>query len=110
ANRLVKESPDDTDAQRLAILRAFYRVHGKTAALTKLRLTLEKAKDARPSSNTGLSGKAVTVKLSDVKPTKVRWLDPGRIPLGTLTILDGDPGVGKTSVALDYAARMSTGR
>src|SRR5690242_14135153 len=53
---------------------------------------------------------AVIVRLSDVQPEPVRWLDTGRIPLGTLTILDGDPGVGKTSIALDYAARVSTGR
>ncbi len=112
ANRLVKEYPDDTDAQRLAILRAFYQAHRRTAALTKLRLTLKKAKDGapKPAPMPAPAGSAIIRKLEDVKPAKMRWLDPGRIPLGTLTILDGDPGVGKTSIALDYAARVSTGR
>ena len=52
----------------------------------------------------------VVVKLSDVVPERVRWLWPGRIPLGKLTILDGDPGLGKSLLTLDIAARVSTGR
>jgi len=104
----MREYPDDTDDQRLAVLGAFYKAHGKTATLTKLQLTLRKAQDGAPKP--APTGTAVIVKLADVRPTKVRWLDPGRIPLGTLTVLDGDPGRGKTSVAFDYAARVSTGR
>lgn len=46
----------------------------------------------------------------DVHPELVRWLWPGRIPLGAITILDGDPDVGKSLVSLDLAARVSTGR
>src|SRR2546422_2849440 len=42
-------------------------------------------------------------------PTVVRWLCPGRIPLGQLTMLDGDPGLGKSCVALDLAARLTRG-
>ncbi len=106
ANRLVREYPGDTDAQRIAILSAFYKAHGKTARLTKLRLTLKKAMDGAPPP----AGKAIIVRLADVKPTKVRWLDPDRVPLGKLTILDGDPGLGKSGITLDYAARVSTGR
>ena len=33
-----------------------------------------------------------TVPLWLVEETALRWLWPGRIPLGTLTLLDGDPG------------------
>jgi RecA-family ATPase len=54
--------------------------------------------------------KAVIVCLADVKSRAVRWIDPGRIPLGKHTSLIGDPGVGKSGIALDYAARVSTGR
>lgn len=50
------------------------------------------------------------VRLSDVEPEMVEWLWPGRIPLGKLTILDGDPGLGKSMVTCDIAARVSTGR
>lgn len=49
------------------------------------------------------------LRLSDVQPEPVRWLWPGRIPLGKLTILDGDPGLGKSLLTIDLAARVSTG-
>lgn len=47
--------------------------------------------------------------LSEVQPEMVRWLWEGRIPLGKLTVLDGDPGLGKSLVTLDLAARVSRG-
>lgn len=52
---------------------------------------------------------AVTVRLSDVRPERVTWLWRGRIPLGKLTLLDGDPDLGKSALTLDLAARVSTG-
>jgi hypothetical protein len=48
--------------------------------------------------------------LSDVRPKDVRWLWPGRLPLGKLVMLDGDPGLGKTTAMFDLAARITTGR
>jgi RecA-family ATPase len=47
--------------------------------------------------------------LSEVKPESVWWLWPGRLPLGKLAVLDGDPGLGKSAVTLDLAARVSAG-
>jgi hypothetical protein len=46
----------------------------------------------------------------DVKPTKVKWLWPKYIPLAQITILDGDPGAGKSFLTMDIAARLSSGR
>ena len=46
---------------------------------------------------------------SEFATAHVDWLWPGRIPLGALTILDGDPGLGKSTVMLDLAARVSRG-
>jgi hypothetical protein len=51
-----------------------------------------------------------TIRLIDVPEEKVQWLWPGRIPLGKLTILDGDPGLGKSTVTLDLAARLTRGK
>jgi hypothetical protein len=48
--------------------------------------------------------------LSQVREQRVSWLWPDRIPLGRLTVLDGDPGLGKSTVMLDLAARLTTGR
>ncbi len=54
--------------------------------------------------------RARLVTLSDVTPSRVKWLWPGLIPLGKITILDGDPGLGKSTAMLDIAARVTTGR
>ena len=47
--------------------------------------------------------------LSEVMPEEVEWLWPGRLPLGKLAVLDGDPGLGKSVLTLDLAARVSAG-
>ena len=48
--------------------------------------------------------------VSQLAPRPVEWLWPGRLALGKLAILDGDPGLGKSLVTLDLCARLSTGR
>jgi hypothetical protein len=48
--------------------------------------------------------------LSTVYPSDIDWLWLGRIPLGKLTVIDGDPGLGKSVLSLDLAARVSTGQ
>jgi putative DNA primase/helicase len=50
-----------------------------------------------------------TLRLADVRPRRVDWLWPGRIPIGKVTLLIGDPGVGKSLLALDLAARLTRG-
>lgn len=44
-----------------------------------------------------------------VTPERVRWLWPGYIPAGKVTVLDGDPGLGKSTIMIDLAARLSMG-
>jgi replicative DNA helicase len=53
--------------------------------------------------------RATMMPLADVQPERLTWLWPGRIPAGKLVVLDGDPSVGKSTVAIDWAARVSTG-
>jgi len=48
--------------------------------------------------------------LSEVTAQQIDWLWQRRIPLGKITILDGDPGMGKSLLALNIAACLSTGR
>ncbi len=42
-------------------------------------------------------------------PERVEWLWKSRIALGKLNLLDGDPGLGKSAVTIDLAARVSAG-
>lgn len=48
--------------------------------------------------------------LSEVQPLEMKWLWHGYIPFGGLTVIDGVPGIGKSTLTLDLAARVSTGR
>ncbi len=52
---------------------------------------------------------AITRRLTNVERETLEWLWPGRVPLGKLTLLAGDPGLGKSFVTLDMAARVSRG-
>jgi RecA-family ATPase len=47
--------------------------------------------------------------LSEVESQQVDWLLPRRIPLGKITILDGDPGMGKSLLSIFIAACLTTG-
>ena len=47
---------------------------------------------------------------SDVASTDVDWVWPGYLPAGMFSLLDGDPGLGKSTFTADLAARISTGR
>jgi len=53
----------------------------------------------------------VGTRLDQVDTTRpIDWLWPGRIPRsGALTLFDGPPDVGKSTLAADIAARISTG-
>ncbi len=51
----------------------------------------------------------ILVQLSTVTPEPVEWLMDGWLPQGALSILDGDPGLGKSTLTLDLAARVSRG-
>ncbi|NLI00939.1 MAG: AAA family ATPase [Chthonomonadales bacterium] len=50
-----------------------------------------------------------TVTMAEVPAEKIEWLWHGRIPLGKISIIDGDPGLGKSVLTLDLAARLSRG-
>jgi putative DNA primase/helicase len=50
------------------------------------------------------------VPASQLTPRPLSWLWPGRLALGKLALLDGDPQLGKSLLTLDLCARLSTGR
>src|SRR5262245_7869976 len=48
--------------------------------------------------------------MSTVQPESVSWLWEPRIPYGKVTLLDGDPGLGKSFITLAIATAVSLGR
>jgi putative DNA primase/helicase len=60
------------------------------------------------SANSPTAGPKL-VCLADVEPTAVKWLWPGRIPQGRITLVVGRPGEGKSFLSIDVAARVTTG-
>jgi hypothetical protein len=46
--------------------------------------------------------------VSQLAARSLDWLWPGRLALGKLAMLDGDPGMGRSLLALDLCARLST--
>lgn len=49
------------------------------------------------------------IKMSDVESEEIEWLWYPFIPYGKLTIIQGDPGDGKTTLVLNIAAMLSKG-
>ena len=57
----------------------------------------------------GNKSKAMTVCMADVQSEPISWLWPGRIALGKLTLIAGDPGLGKSLLTAFFAAVISKG-
>lgn len=51
----------------------------------------------------------VVTRMSDIESETTAWLWKGYFPKGHVCILDGSPGLGKSSVLLDLAARVTRG-
>jgi hypothetical protein len=77
------------------------------------------SRQSRQHSDAGEAGETVArldgpgpqvTTLAAVTPERINWLWDGRLPLGKFVVLDGDPGVGKSSLTTDWAARVSTGK
>ena len=52
---------------------------------------------------------AIVRRLDQIEPEDVKWLVPGMVPFGKLTLLEGNPGVGKSTLLADFAARVTRG-
>jgi hypothetical protein len=76
-----------------------------TEADDLVKATLQEAREAER----GRVRRPVSTCLADVEPESVTWLWPQYIPLAKLTVLDGDPGNGKSTLTIDVAARVTTG-
>jgi len=52
----------------------------------------------------------MTRSLATIEPEPIRWLWPQRIARGKLTVLAGDPKVGKSLITADLTARITAGK
>jgi putative DNA primase/helicase len=53
---------------------------------------------------------AEAISIREIQARPVRWLWPERITLGALTLLAGDPGLGKSLLTCHLAAELSSGK
>jgi hypothetical protein len=79
----------------------------RTDALQKVESAYERVRSAG-----GGDGKPSLIlkKLSEVSPQPVQWLWQDILPKGKLTLLVGDPDLGKSLLSIDIAARVTSGR
>jgi AAA domain len=89
-------------------LKGFYEYFKLTDKVKSRKSDPSKPTEPDPTSN--LKAEVLGVLLSDIVTQYVDWLWQCRIPLGKITILDGDPGMGKSLIAIHLAACVSTGK
>jgi len=81
------------------------------SAVEKIAGSLCKYEPAKKSKQSHDDKKEVEfVSIDTIQPEKVDWLWSDRIPLGYLTAIQGDSGVGKSYLSLEIAASVSSGR
>jgi len=92
-------------------LLAHARAHRWTEDVGKMvSQAVEQAlQDKEDEEQPGTFEELEVVSLADVIPKARKWLWPGKIPLGTVTVISGETNSGKTCFALDLAARVSRG-
>jgi hypothetical protein len=82
----------------------------ETAILESLPLDLSAGLNGKSDREMAEPAGLATTCLATVRPVPVRWLVPGYLPLGKLILLAGDGGHGKSTLTLDLAACLTTGR
>ncbi|MBL7215217.1 MAG: AAA family ATPase [Phycisphaerae bacterium] len=68
-----------------------------------------KPKFQKPPESAAIEGEIITIVLSDVEGKEIQWFWPNRIPSGMLSLLVGNPGVGKSFLTMYICSRVSTG-
>ena len=98
------------DNEIAAILRRMPSGKGAAATEAYLSHTIGKARQSRARPQQSPGSKPLCELLQGVEEEEVDFLWDKRIPRGKTTLFDGDPGVGKSYVALTIAAAISNGK
>jgi len=122
AERLLKEwSPEEEPGEYREILNSDLdgsitagtlvdraQEHGYTHPAKRNGARRNPGKSPQPRAPSGAPVAGVLA--SDVERKLIRWIWKGRLARGEMTIIDGDPGLGKSTMLCDLAARITTGR
>src|SRR6267154_4742570 len=65
--------------------------------------------NGKPALHSPASRTLIVVRAADITPEKIEWLWAGRIARGKHTTIAGDPGTGKSQIAVAVAATVTTG-
>lgn len=99
---MAKEQPDENERFRSEGGR--YDPEGETMPYE------HGAKQTRALPPLSVPANQERINMDTVQPEPIVWIWEGRIARGKFTLIDGDPGEGKSLVTLDIAARLSRGR
>src|SRR6266536_346195 len=90
-----------------------------TRPATALEIGLQRAAAMRQVTNpqptsvsalaADLEGRITYRRAADIQAKPIRWLWPGRIARGKVTVLAGNPDLGKSQVTASASAVVSTG-
>ena len=100
----IMEPPKGAKDARAAVIAGADRMAFLDAARAAQPTEIKDTDDGEP-----IDGEPVIVWLCDVKAQPIEWLWPGRFAVGKLTLIAGDPGLGKSFLTLDMAARVTRG-
>ncbi len=94
-----KNTPPLSERELRSVWNSIKRLHAQSSK-TQARNT--------PQIKYG-KGKAIVKCFTDIQSVPISWLWQGRIALGKLTMVAGDPGLGKSLVTATLAAHVSKG-
>lgn len=98
-----------SDTETASVLLNYGHGRGKDGTLDYIQRTIGTARTGLEKQRTARTAHALIQRAADVERETVSWLWPGRIPLAKISLIDGDPDLGKTLVSNDLTARITRG-
>jgi AAA domain/Bifunctional DNA primase/polymerase, N-terminal len=110
AERCAAEPPPDAASlKKLAEWAARNRIAERERKRTGSRFGRYLDSHRQPSEDEPDASSVQFTRASSVRAKPVQWLIPGRVPLGGVTMLAGDPKLGKSALTCLYGAGISRG-
>lgn len=83
--------------------------HARAAGYTGSLLSRPSENFTEAAKSGSAAGRIVTRCAAEIQPEHVEWLVPGSFPLGMLAVIGGQPGLGKSQIAISLAACVTAG-